>query len=411
MLSYLLAGTAIGPVVSQSLLDLSITLLFIYLVVYWTKNKSKNVIELRKPYLFEYGFIFYFFAIILGFIILNITDSHAWFMLTKFTWVINFYLFCWAFSKYEITLTKLLKFFSWAYLVPNIYAIGCTIYGYDPIRDKVYEKGRLLGLLESATYHAHANGLILTFFLVILYYQFKNLNVKYKWLSAFASIAMAMGIFLTLTRGIWLSLAVSVLVFLFIQNRKLFSATLITGLLICGSLYYTSESFRSRVHQSVTTKNGDQERWALFDVHVQLVKESPIVGIGYASPLTHTPPELFAKYGYKTYIDSHAHNQILNVLATTGVIGLIPFLIFYLWFIKINIYLVRKYRAEKNHIYNVLATACLITQVEFFLANLTDIGFEYAKIRSLILLVWALVFCMWRNKLNLATEPTTRNDQ
>jgi O-antigen ligase len=363
------------------------------------------------PYLFEYGFIFYFFAVITGFIILKINDADAWIRLTKFNWIINFYLFAWGLSKYEITLNKLLKFFAWAYLIPNIYALASAFAGYDPIHSKSYNSFRLLGVLESATYHAHTNGLILIFFLVILYFQFTKLTVKYKWLLTIATIVMTASVFLTLTRGIWLSLALSILAFLFVQNRKLFTFTFLAGLATSFTLYFCSSSFNSRVHQSLATKVGDQERWALFDVHVKLVVESPIVGIGYSSPLSHTPPELFAKYGYKTYIDSHAHNQLLNVLAMTGVLGLIPFLLFNLWFLIINIDLVKKFRAEKNHDYNVLATACLITQVEFFVANLTDIGFEYAKIRSLILIVWALVFCMWRNKLNLASEQISQNVQ
>lgn len=412
MLSYLVAGATIGPAVSQSLLDLTITLIFAYWIVYSIRNKSLKTIEWRKPYLFEYGFLFYVLAIAVGFIILGIGDAQAWLRLLKFTWIANFYLFIWVFSKYEINFTKLAKFFGFAYLIPNIYGIACTFYGYDPIRNKfydpihkVYGQFRLLGLLDSATYHAHANGLLLIFFLIILFFQFKKLSTFYKWLCGFAIVLMASGIFLTFTRGIWLSLTITTLIFLFFHNKKIFIAAILAGVICISGLYTFSESFRGRISHSMNTGNADQERWGLFNVHVEMFKESPLVGIGYANPLTHTPPEVWMKYGYqKIYINSHAHNQILNVMTTTGLLGVIPFLLFYLWFLVTNIRLVKKFKLENNQNFYILSIACLMTQIEFLLANITDIGFEYSKIRSLILLVWALVFCMWQNRLKIATN-------
>ncbi len=409
MLSYLLAGAAVGPVVSQSLLDFMIMLIFVCFAVDFARNKSETRIPARKPFLFEYGFIFYILAILVGFVILNITDKEAWFRLYKFHWIINFYLFIWAFSRYELDLSKITKFFAIAYLLPNLYSIICTMTGYDPIHGRALANTRLLGLLESATYHAHGNGLILIFFLVILFFQFNKLSRFFKILSIFALLTMAFGIFLTFTRGIWLSLSVTTLIFLFFHSKKFFATALISGVLLFSGLYSFSEAFRDRIKHSIETKNADQERWGLLNVHLQMISESPIVGIGYSNSLSHTPAEVWKKYGYdKVYINSHAHNQLLNVLATTGILGFIPFFIFYFWFFATNIRLVNKYKREKSHSYYFLAIACLMTQVEFILANFTDVGFEYTKIRSLVLLVWALVFCMWQNKLKI---QTTQNDQ
>lgn len=410
MLSYLLAGTTVGPVVSQSLLDFMIILIFIGFAVNFIRNKSETSMVLRKPFLFEYGFIFYILAILIGFLILDITDKEAWFKFNKFHWIINFYLFVWAFSRYEISLTKLTKFFTIAYLLPNLYSIISTLTAYDPIHGRVLENFRLVGLLESATYHAHGNGLILTFFVVILFFQFKNLSRFFKLLSIFALLAMAFGIFLTFTRGIWLSLSITTLIFLFYHSKKLFVTTLVSGILLLSAFYTFSITFRDRIKHSIETKNADQERWGLLNVHIQMIKESPIVGIGYFNSLSHTPPEVWKKYGYnKVYINSHAHNQFLNVLATTGVIGFIPFLLFYFWFFVTNVRLVRKFKNENNQNYYILAMACLMTQIEFTLANLTDIGFEYAKIRSLILLVWAIVLCLWLDKIKFVESD--QNDQ
>jgi hypothetical protein len=59
MLEFLLAGTVIGPVVSQSFLDLMIMLIFICFAVEASRTKSTAYFSLRKPYLFEIGFLGY----------------------------------------------------------------------------------------------------------------------------------------------------------------------------------------------------------------------------------------------------------------------------------------------------------------------------------------------------------------
>ncbi len=412
MLSYLLAGATLGPVVSQSFLDLMITLIFVCFIIDYSRNKYAYAPSFRKPFLFEYGFILYPLLIIIGFFVLNITDTESWFRLYKFHWIINFYIFVWAFSRYEINLTKLLKFFSIAYLIPNFYAIAFTIYNnYWSLNPSNPNNTRLLGLLESATYHAHANGLILTFFLTVLFFQFKKLSSNYKTLCILAVLLMAIGIFLTFTRGVWLSLTLTILLFLLLHHRKLFFTVLASGAILISGLYMYSASFRDRVEHSIQTKTADSERWDLFDLHVKLFKDHPVFGIGYFNSLSHTPEATWSHYGYTTEnrLNSHAHNQLLNVLSTTGILGLITFSLFYFWFLIINIRLTIKYKTEKLENLYILSVACLMTQLEFLIANLTDVGFEYTKIRSLILLVWALVFCMWQNRVKISLSAPTRS--
>lgn len=408
MLSYLLAGTTIGPVVSQTLLDLMLFLILVYFAKESFKHKFQNFSNLRKPYLFEYGFIFYIISIVAGFLILGITDPEAWARLSKFYWIINFYLLVWTISRYKINLVTLIKFFSWAFLAPNIYAVLSLFYGYDIIRQKALPF-RLTGLLDSATYHAHSNALIFVFFLSLLFFKFNKLSRFYKVLSIAAAFLMGLGIFMTYTRGIWLSIACTVFVFLFSQHRKLLFLVIIAGSISTATLYHASDSFRTRT-TSKDTKESDALRWNLIQLHLDMAKDSPLFGIGYSNSLTHTPTETWVKYGYPANnTNSHAHNQMINVLGTTGFFGLISFSLFYFWFLLINIKLVLKFKKENLNNFFILAVACLTVQFEFFIANLTDIGFEYAKIRSLILLVWALVFCMWQNRVKISQSAPARS--
>lgn len=401
MLAYLLAGSALGPVVSQTLLDISIVLLFLVFIVQSVKNKSYSQISFRKPFVFEYGIFFYILAILTGFYILNITDREAWVRLLKFTWIINLYLFAWAISKINFDFRKMLLFFSAAYLIPNIYALSTFIAKVDWLSGLPIQNSRIIGMVKSSTYHAHANALVLVFFAVIFFFAYSKLSRRLQVITTISFLLMLASTILALTRGIWISLTFTFLFFLFVQNKKLFAAALVVGAIAFTSLLTFSESFQNRVSLSSHTQSSDAERLNLFKVHVFMIKESPLVGIGYANPLSHTK-DWWPKMGLSSdLINSHAHNQLLNVWATTGLIGLIPFMLFYFWFLVKSWQLSKQFKKLGDHPKYVLAMACLMTQVQFIVGNFTDIGFEYAKIRSLILLVWAIVLGLWLNKIKV----------
>jgi O-antigen ligase len=419
MIGYFLAGSTIGPVMSQSLLDFMIFLIFICFATQTIKSNFHNFTTLRKPYIFEYGFIFYFLSIVLGFFLLHVTGLESWLTLTRFNWIVNFYLFTWAFSNTEIDLKKMIKFFAWGFIIPNVYALVSFLYGYDFIHQQPLAYFRLVGILGSSTYHAHSNGIISIFFLTLLVFKFEDLNKFNKALSVLAASLMFLSVFLTFTRGVWISLFISVLCLVWLQNRKFFMAIIVAGAILVTTLYNTSESFRERRGQPTATapsnssltdspptdtRSSDAFRINLLKLHWLIFKDSPLVGISYVNHLSHTPIETWEKYKFpSTYtINTHAHNQFMNTLTLTGFLGIIPFLLFYFWFFFTNLKLVKKFKAAKHTSHYILAVACLMAQLEFLIANMTDVGFEYSKIRSLILLVWALVFVLWTNKAKIS---------
>jgi len=397
MLNIALLLVLIAPTVSQSLLDLSLTVIAVCFIHSLFKNKDQHTFQLRKIYFFEYGFVSYFLAIIAGFIALQIYTQQAWMKLINFVWIFSFYTLTWAFSKVKIQPSSLLKVFTLGFLPTNIYALAFYFIGYDWIRHRVIDD-RVIGFVNSATYHAHLNALLITFFCILAYYTLSKKNRLVQALTVFSLLLMASSLFLTYTRGAWISVILSLAIFLLIENRKYFfyfAAGLGTFFTI---LFNFSTQFQNRILHSMNTLNADQERWNLIKVHFLMIKESPWFGIGYFDSLTHTRmwwPKLNLPIDS---INSHAHNQILNVFATTGLLGLIPFLLFYLGFFILNIKLVLKLKNNRNSDAYILSVSCLFTQLTFLISNLSDVGFEYAKVRTLILLTWSLVFYLWQDQ-------------
>ena len=406
MTAFLLSTVAFS-VVSQSLMDASIILLLIALCIQHFKAKNTAHIslrKLRKPYLFEIGFILYILSICIGFLYYKIDLGSAASSLIKFSWIINFYIFYWYFTTNKPNFETLALFFSLAFLIPNIYAISTFLYNYDFIRHTQLKDHRVIGLLNSATYHAHANALIFAFFSSYTFFKFNELSKKLKIAYLLSSLLMGLSIFFTMTRGPILSLFLVFMFFIFKQSKKMFFYIFTICLISFGILYTQTDLIKNRVAQTVDKSQIDNIRVNLFKVHIEMIKTSPFIGIGYTAPLNHTHGWWHTLNLPEDYYDSHAHNQLLNVWATTGVIGLISFCLFYFWFFIKNIQLVRLFRHQKNLELYYIAVACLVTQSEYIIANFTDIGFEYSKIRTLILIVWALVLALWTKQKDLSYD-------
>lgn len=127
---------------------------------------------------------------------------------------------------------------------------------------------------------------------------------------------------LTYSRGIWISFAAMILYWAIFVERKLFWSLLFIPFV----LYCYEGEIASRLWSIFQgTDTSADLRWALWDSTIYIVREHPLFGIGWNT--------FFLVYpDYNYYIQGpnvlmyHAHNLYLNVLAESGIPGLISFL-------------------------------------------------------------------------------------
>lgn len=382
----LLGGYIVGAVSSQSLMDLFMVLMIIGWSAYAIKDKSLSLNWIGV----EWAFLAYFLVACCGFIF-NATNDAPWTQaLSKFVWFFHLYILIFAFRQVRFNRQYLVQYLSVAFLFPSLYSFTGYINGYDPITQR--ENSRVMGLVNSATYHAHGNALIFVFFAAIMLFAWKSFSIKWRCIAFTCLGLMGLSILLTFTRGIWLSIFFSTLLMLFLYDaRKVLAVVIATGVFV-GGAYFSWPQFRERIHHSTSTSE-NSERLNLFKVNVQIWEEYPLLGIGYGENLRRNReywdrPEWHMP---KDYITSHAHNQFLNVMATTGILGLIPFVWIFAFFVRKNWRLLRKTSHEETPLRYAVVFGCLWAQIEFILGCLSDVSFEYAKIRALILVIWALV--------------------
>ena len=137
-----------------------------------------------------------------------------------------------------------------------------------------------------------------------------------------ALLVMLLCLVLTYSRGMWLSLAVTVFVAGLCVERRLLYALLIVPLV----LFFYHGEVSSRLWSLFSGQDTSvMLRWALWDSTMYMIEDFPVFGIGWDA-FWMTYPEYNYFIQDPTVIIYHAHNMYLQIAAETGPVSLCLFL-------------------------------------------------------------------------------------
>lgn len=198
--------------------------------------------------------------------------------------------------------------------------------GINPILMKVAHPNRNSGLFGMLMNYAHN----LSFFLIILtglvLYRDqvkKYINIKFVILVLIVNL---IGFYFTYTRGAWLGFLAAVPFFFFKEHKKIFIGIL-SGFVLLGVLTYFVAG------NMVIRPQSEIERISQWEAALMAFKERPILGYGYLNFETHSG-EIKQRYDLpaKNFV-GHAHNNFFEMMASTGALGLITFVLWIgFWF-------------------------------------------------------------------------------
>lgn len=216
------------------------------------------------------------------------------------------------------------------------------------------------------------------------YRPFENHKLSTSSLLLATWFLTSFSILLSLTRGAWIGVSVGFLIIAFIYSKKI-GGTLLGALSFIFTLMLLAwSSFRERVLQAFhPSQNYDSERINLWRSNWEMFKDHFYFGVGHGD-YKNFLPSYFEKLGIPAdHFQSHAHNQYLQALSNTGIIGFG----FYMLFIGGILFLTIKYYQKTK---NLLFLASLAAQVSFHLGAFTECNFERSKVRLVYLFFCAL---------------------
>lgn len=195
--------------------------------------------------------------------------------------------------------------------------------GFNPLKfSKACHLTRNCGL--SGMYMNYAHTLVflqvIFFGLLLCKNQLKELiSARVLWIVFFINL---LGLILSYTRGAWIGLFAALPFFFIREQLKKMVVTFVILITIAGALFATNSEVRETI---LNRKASNDERIGSWKAAIKAFEERPIWGYGYLNFEPHSV-EIKEKYQINNaYYKGHAHNNFLQVLADTGILGIFFF--------------------------------------------------------------------------------------
>ena len=220
-----------------------------------------------------------------------------------------------------------LSVFLFSLIISSAYGIFCFFWHKQP---------RLEGFLHIMK-QGYGSALILSILLSAFLQRSKMKLFFPTKLAAITIIFTFIAMTLTFTRGAMLGLLCSIPLSLFFYRRKwAYIAILLIGIITSvQGAYYIFGTHDTQIRFLITKKNNsDNIRKSLWQASLYAIKEKPILGWGYHN-LSPQMKRIKDDYNLprKDWVDTHAHNNFLEIASGTGVIGFSAYLMWlFFWF-------------------------------------------------------------------------------
>ncbi len=231
------------------------------------------------------------------------------------------------------------------------------------------------------------------------------------------SIMGAVAVFLSTSRGSWLSIGVMLLLMLWVYRRQLNVKMLALGAVLVGGLglglYLTPQTnVQARVAQAISDIDRWQDkdrhsslgdRFVMWDNALDMGQQKWFLGWGaqgYAAEIKRlvgegTLVEAFLRYG-------HPHNELLNAWVKRGIPGVLALLLLYaVPMVTFGRYLRQTHSVATRSV----ALACMSLPLCFLIAGLTQTLFAHNS--GVMFYIVALVLCWGVLRGVVATPATT----
>ncbi len=194
----------------------------------------------------------------------------------------------------------------------------------------------------------------------------------------------------TYGRGVWLATGLSFFIIAAYVSKKHMLALIVIVGIIGGVLYTGNDGFHERFSSIWASKyTSNTDRQDLWRANLAMFQDHPWIGVGYGQN-EEILGEYFKKLEIKNEFGGHAHNNYLQMLSTTGLLGTICYLFFILSFLLLTHRLWLE--IPKTHYWHrVIVLGALGAQVCMHAGGVTQWNFGDAEVNHLYIFILAMV--------------------
>ena len=204
--------------------------------------------------------------------------------------------------------------------------------GFNPLKFKsACHATRSCGLYGMYMTYGYGIGLFMVLMTGLLIYRKKVSHlISSKVLVLFWLVNLA-GLFFSYARGAWIGFLVAVPFYFYKKHKRLFLGGITAGLLALVIAFSASQTVRDTF---LKRQGSNDRRIAFYETALVAFKERPVFGWGHKN-FEKNVKKIKSKYriAYRG-LGGHAHNNLLEYLASTGIIGFVCLLLFKLSWLR-----------------------------------------------------------------------------
>lgn len=354
-------------------------LLFIILAFFVSKETYKEIFK-NKLNIFLLLFI-------LTMIVANIINGGG--NNSKFKYYLIPLIFTGAFYQFGHLITKkwIKRIVFWTLVLSALSSfVGViqVLFHYNILKFEIDTYPRNQGaLMGGAMYYSYPIALICTMTLagIVHFKKFKDyIDIKVLVITLVINLV---GLYFSYTRGAMLGFIAGIPFIFFYTNKKIFTSIVAVGVLLAGFLgYVLFGNSNMNFYRFKANENSTSYRLSLFQTSMKMFKEKPIFGYGVRN-FEHECVRVQDQYDIKPrFCDAvHSHNQFLDSLSNAGIVGTIPYVLFFgLWLI---IYFTS---------FNVTYFFALPGYITYLAITMTDTPLYIGPVTSIIFIMYGMLF-------------------
>ncbi len=201
----------------------------------------------------------------------------------------------------------------------------------------------------------------------------------------------------SIARGAWVASLATIMIMVILTKPKAVWKYLL-GIASLGAIaIFSSDLLRDRIASILSfAERSNWLRLAIWRANWLMFLDHPTIGVGLGMNGSVTK-EYFERLNLQNAdVYSHAHNNFLNMLSGTGILGLVAFTAFAFYFLRLA------YRCWKNSIssspnfLNTFAAGSLGAQIYLHLGGMTECNFTDAEVNHMLISIWAVTVVISR---------------
>lgn len=262
----------------------------------------------------------------------------------------------------------------------------------SPFLEKIQGYYRAIGFFAIPLTFAYSFGMIFFLLLPVTFSKFISQSEKSLRVLAIAAVfCIPFAVLASGSRGAWVAMALVIALYAVMSRNK----NVILGLFVLSIAVLVSvwniPYLNGRVTSIVDLKHtSNSARFTIWKANYEIFKDYFWLGAGpnqsdyllpaYYKKLQLVPPNMLPP-------THHAHSDMIQVAAGSGVIGLVSYLLMSLSFLWVSL-LAWLQRAQLSAFQGSLALGCFLSQIFFHLGGLTQCNYIDREVNHVLLVVW-----------------------